>query len=106
MKIGVDVVEIERVSKTISESIEFINKILNSKEVEPWNVQSLCGKIAAKEAIIKTGFITPGAWKKISIILSASGEPQVFDEIGNLVSKLHISISHTPSIAIAVAVYE
>ncbi len=106
MKIGIDIVEIERIGKSMSQSTEFVNKILNSEETQPWNLQSLCGKIAAKEAIIKTGFIPAGEWKKISIFSSASGEPQVFDENRNPVSKLHVSISHTPTIAIAVAVYE
>lgn len=106
MKIGVDVVEIERVGKTVSESSEFVNKILLPEEIEPWNLQSICGKIAAKEAVVKTGFISAGEWKKIIILPSDSGEPQVFDENKIVVSTLHVSISHTSNLAIAVAVYE
>lgn len=106
MKIGIDVVEIKRISKIISESSEFINKILYPKEMEPWNIQSICGKIAAKEAVIKTGYILVGQWKKIMILSSDGGEPQVFDENKVLVSKLYVSISHTSNLAIAMAVYE
>lgn len=106
MKIGIDLVEINRISKTISEIPDFVNKILSSEETTPWKIESICGKIAAKEAIIKTGFIQAGEWKRITILPSASGEPQVFDENNNIVSELHVSITHTSTLAMAIAVYE
>lgn len=106
MKIGIDVVEIERVSKSISETSAFVNKVLHPEEIKPWNLQSICGKIALKEAVIKTGLISAGEWKKIMILPSGSGEPRVFDENKTLVSRLHVSISHTSNLAIAVAIYE
>ena len=106
MKIGIDVVEIDRTHKIILESAKFVDKILSPEEIGSWNLQSICGKIAAKEAIIKTGYISAGEWKKVKVIASDSGEPQIFDENHTLISKIHISISHTPTLAIAVAVYE
>lgn len=106
MNIGIDIVEIERISKTISGSTEFVNKILHPEEIKNWDIQSICGKIAAKEAMIKTGYITSGDWKKVKILSAESGKPQVYDENGRLISGMHLSISHTSSLAIAVAIYE
>lgn len=106
MKTGIDIVEIERIKKIISESSTFVNNILYQEEMKPWNLESICGKIAAKEAIIKTGFISIGEWKNIKILLTTAGAPQIFDKNNKLISKLHISISHTASLAIAMAIYE
>lgn len=106
MKLGVDIVEIDRIKNIITDSAEFVNKILCSDETTPWNLESISGKIAAKEAIIKTGFISPGEWKKIKITQASSGQPQVTDEQGNNIANLQVSISHTQNLAIAVAIYE
>ena len=83
MKLGIDIVEIGRIKNITMDSTEFVNKILYSDEMTPWNLVSICGKMAAKEAIIKTGFISVGEWKKIKITSTSSGQPQVTDDRGN-----------------------
>lgn len=106
MKVGIDIVEIERIEKSIIESAEFLNKLLYPDELLGQNLESICGKIAAKEAIIKTGYIQPGEWKKVRITHFDSGKPQVRDEHNNPLSGLEISITHTGNLAVAVAIYE
>lgn len=106
MKIGIDIIDIDRMRETFSENSEILNKLFVPQEIEPWNLQSTCGKIAAKEAIMKTGYLKPGDWLKVQIISDLSGAPLVYDAEGNLISKVSVSISHTESIAIATALYE
>ena len=106
MNIGLDIVDIKRTKKIIKRTSSFVEKLMHEDEVESLSIESICGKIAAKEAIVKTGYMKAGQWKKVKIISLPSGEPLVCDEQGKLIQKLHISISHTDQLAIAAAVYE
>ncbi len=105
MPIGIDLIEIKNVEKKIQENSGFLEHVLSDDECSKSQIQTLAGKIAAKEAIIKTGFLKPGEWLKIQILTDDSGKPNVYTADGELISGLEISISHTRDTAIAIAIY-
>lgn len=104
MKIGIDLIELESLEKKIKDNPEFIKHVLIDDECGNWELATLAGKIAAKEAIIKTGFIKPGEWKKVVIDKRGNGSPFVCDANGVEIKNLHISISHSENLAVAVAI--
>ena len=106
MNVGIDIIEIDDLKKRISKGSDFLSSILSDEEIEGANLESLAGKIAAKEAIIKTGFVNPSEWKRITIKYLKSGAPEIYDSLGDKIQKIKVSISHTKTLAIAVALYE
>lgn len=122
--IGVDIIEIERVEKAIKNTKSFLDKIFTEKEKEYFysrgmNSEVIAGNFASKEAISKalgTG-IRGFSFMDIEILRDELGKPIVFlhndaKVIGNkLVGdnsllKIHLSISHNKSNAIAYAMLE
>jgi phosphopantetheine--protein transferase-like protein len=103
--VGVDIVKVERF-ENISE--RFFERVFTTREREYLagkNAQSCAGIFAAKEAVAKalgTGFvgISPS---DIEILHNENGAPYVNFDCGK---KIHISISHTATDAIAFAVIE
>lgn len=104
MNIGIDIVELQSLKKKVKDSPQFIEHILTEEECGNWELITLAGKIAVKEAIIKTGFIKPGEWKKVIISKNKDGSPAVCDANGLKITNLYISISHSENFAIAVAI--
>jgi phosphopantetheine--protein transferase-like protein len=104
--IGIDVVDIKDLQIKIHRSSLFLNKLLTEEERKGLKIETIAGKIAAKEAIIKTGFIKPGQWKNIAITADKNGAPLVYDSNNTLITNLKISITHTNKLAVAVAFYE
>lgn len=103
MKIGIDIIELSFLKKRLEHSPTFIEKLLSIDERADSLVEKLAGKIAAKEAIIKTGFMKAGQWHKVKILNLPSGAPSVFDDKGKEIKALQISIAHSTSYTIAVA---
>ncbi|HHD2752597.1 TPA: holo-ACP synthase [Clostridium perfringens] len=122
--IGIDIIEIERVEQAIQKNRSFINKLFTEKEITYFNNRSMnseviAGNFAAKEAVSKalgTG-IRGFSFKDIEVLRNQLGKPEVTlyngaKAIGNeLVGdnkslKIHLSISHNNSSAIAYAVLE
>lgn len=122
--IGIDIIEIERVEQAIQKNRSFINKLFTEKEITYFNNRSMnseviAGNFAAKEAVSKalgTG-IRGFSFKDIEVLRNQLGKPEVTlyngaKTIGNeLVGdnkslKIHLSISHNNSSAIAYAVLE
>lgn len=118
--IGVDIVEIERISKAVSKNKRFLEKMLDKSEIEylqsrNMRTEYIAGRFAAKEAVSKalgTGFKNFGL-KDICIVSSRSGKPNVVlrgnakaraESFGNY--KIHLSISHSNKDAIAYAILE
>lgn len=117
--IGTDIIEISRIEKAILKNKEFVNKLFTEDEIryfEKRNNRSevIAGNFAAKEAISKalgTG-IRGFSMKDIQILRDGLGKPYV--EVSETVkgmfdllnTKIHISISHDRSSAIAYAVVE
>lgn len=103
MKIGIDIVDIEELGKKVADNPKIIEKMLSSQETKEWRMEALAGKIAAKEAIQKTGYIKAGEWLEIQILNKDSGEPYVVDKTGGKLDNLQVSISHKKDLAVAVA---
>lgn len=106
MNIGVDIIDIDDLKKRIEKSSGLLEKVLSDQEIEKSKLETLAGKIAAKEAVIKTGYIKPGEWLKIQILNTESGKPEVYDDFGAKITSLKVSISHTKNTAVAIAIYE
>lgn len=106
MKIGIDIIELSFIKKRLEHSPTFIEKLLSIDERADSRLEKYAGKIAAKEAIIKTGFMKAGEWHKVRILNLTTGAPVVYDSKGKQIKQLQISITHSPSYAVAVALYE
>lgn len=122
--IGVDIIEIERVRQAIQNNKNFLSKLFTEKEIDYFisrnmNSEVIAGNFAAKEAVSKalgTG-IRGFSFKDIEILRNELGKPEVILHsdaklignklIGNNNSlRIHLSISHNNSSAIAYSVLE
>ena len=106
MKIGIDILDIKDLKKRLDRTPNLIDKLLNQEELKSLKIKSIAGKIAAKEAIIKTGYLRAGEWLKVQIENDAKGAPFAKNNLSARINSINISISHIKQIAIAVAVYE
>ena len=77
---GTDIIEIDRIEKAINTS-KFVEKMFNSEEIqENTRVESIAGKFAAKEAVVKalgTGFSKGVIPKDIYIYNDVNRKPYV-----------------------------
>ena len=122
--IGVDIIEIERVRQAIQNNKNFLSKLFTEKEIDYFisrnmNSEVIAGNFAAEEAVSKalgTG-IRGFSFKDIEILRNELGKPEVILHsgaklignklIGNNNSlRIHLSISHNNSSAIAYSVLE
>ena len=114
--VGTDLIEIDRISKTIENyGQRFLNRIYTEHEINfcRGKVNSLAGRFAAKEAVMKllgTGVRGVG-WKEIEIHRQKGHKPTInlYNKAKNIAIKqkiidIEISISHSRSTAFAVAV--
>lgn len=122
--IGVDIIEIERVRQAIRNNKNFLSKLFTEREIDYFisrnmNSEVIAGNFAAKEAVSKAlgtgmrGF----SFKDIEILRNELGKPEVILHNGaNLIGnklvennnslRVHLSISHNNSSAIAYSVLE
>lgn len=116
--IGIDIIEIERIKKSIDQYGErFLNKIYTENEISYClsknnKYQHLAARFAAKEAVYKA-FASGGKkdlrWKEIEILNEPSGIPLV-KPVGKLKdflsddANLRISISHSDNYVTCVAI--
>ncbi|MFH5959341.1 holo-ACP synthase [Clostridium perfringens] len=122
--IGVDIIEIERVKQAIQNNKNFLSKLFTEREIDYFisrnmNSEVIAGNFAAKEAVSKalgTG-IRGFSFKDIEILRNELGKPEVILHNGaNLIGnklvgnnnslRVHLSISHNNSSAIAYSVLE
>ena len=122
--IGVDIIEIERVRQAIQNNKNFLSKLFTEREIDYFisrnmNSEVIAGNFAAKEAVSKalgTG-IRGFSFKDIEILRNELGKPEVILHSGaNLIGnklvgnnnslRIHLSISHNNSNAIAYSVLE
>ncbi|EGS9998825.1 holo-ACP synthase [Clostridium perfringens] len=122
--IGVDIIEIERVRQAIQNNKKFLSKLFTERELDYFisrnmNSEVIAGNFAAKEAVSKalgTG-IRGFSFKDIEILRNELGKPEVILHNGaNLIGnklvgnnnslRVHLSISHNNSSAIAYSVLE
>ena len=122
--IGVDIIEIGRVRQAIRNNKNFLSKLFTEREIDYFisrnmNSEVIAGNFAAKEAVSKAlgtgmrGF----SFKDIEILRNELGKPEVIVHNGaNLIGnklvennnslRVHLSISHNNSSAIAYSVLE
>ena len=118
--IGVDIIEINRVKNAIKRNEKFIEKICSEEEIKylkkkDFKYESIAGKFAAKEAIVKalgTGFRNMKI-KDIEITNNELGKPlvelkggalEIIKDYKNI--RIHLSISHSRDNAIAYSIIE
>ena len=122
--IGVDIIEIGRVRQAIRNNKNFLSKLFTEREIDYFisrnmNSEVIAGNFADKEAVSKAlgtgmrGF----SFKDIEILRNELGKPEVILHNGaNLIGnklvennnslRVHLSISHNNSSAIAYSVLE
>ena len=104
--IGIDIVDIGRISNIMDRyGDRFLSRVFGPGEIKLYHKHKkrasfLAGRFAAKEAVIKAfGHYIP--WKRMEIL----GEEKPYIKVGDkLENKIMISISHTKTFAVAVAV--
>lgn len=116
--IGIDIIEIKRIKKTIEKQPRFLEKIFTENEIEyfksnGFRYESIAGNFAAKEAISKalgTG-IRNFKFKDIEILRNKLGKPIVktYNNLSSIcikynVTDIKVSISHCKDYAVANAV--
>lgn len=120
--IGVDIIEMDRIESAIERhGSRFLNYVYSDQEQKLANERKAAltfwaGRWAAKEAVYKvlSANLSLGiAWTEIEILRSESGAPEVHlsgkakshaEKCG--ISKVHVSISHSKSHAVANALAE
>ena len=122
VSIGIDIVEVYRISETLTRTPRFAERVFTESEREYCDAkgaaaaQSYAARFAAKEAFLKalkTGWRGKITWHDMEILnesdgvphLEISGEARVLLE--NLgADKIHLSMSHTTEHAVAEVILE
>lgn len=118
LDIGTDIIEVERIKKSLNKRGDFLKRIFTEKEIEMFeqkgnSPQTIAGNFAAKEAISKSlGLGIRGYnFKDIEILRNDLGKP-VVNTYNNLkqiciqysVLEIKVSISHSENYAVANAI--
>lgn len=108
--IGIDIIELNRIKKSVNKNKRFVTRILTNKEKEVYDkleresrkIEFLAGRFAAKEAFAKaTGRgIGELSFQHIEILSKLNGEPYLTAK-GYETETIFISISHSEQYAIA-----
>lgn len=117
--IGVDVVEINRIQRSIDEWGDiFFHKVFTEQELSYAQSRKnvthhIAARFAVKEAVAKalaTGWSGGFRWKDIEVKNDDSGKPTVllYGRVKDLLkgSKVLVSISHSDTVVVAMAVIE
>lgn len=118
--IGIDIIEIERIAKSI-ERLSFQKKVFSPDELKTCaefknQAECLAGKFAAKEAFMKAigmGIRQEIWFTQIEVLNRDTGQPwirlnsQALHRLEELQAKnIHLSISHNKGNAVAVVILE
>jgi holo-[acyl-carrier protein] synthase len=122
VSIGIDIVEVYRISETIQRTPRFVERVFTLRERAycdakgAASAQSYAARFAAKEAFLKalkTGWRGKITWQDMEILNDAQGVPDfeitgearvLLENLG--ADKIHLSISHTTDHAVAQVVLE
>jgi len=119
--LGVDMIEVPRIKRAVERRPGFLDRVYGKDEIRmsgrgEVRFEELAGRFAVKEALlkaIKTGWRRGATFKDISVLNEPSGAPYVqlsgrtkefADRLG--VKNIHVSISHTKELAVAVVILE
>ena len=121
MKLGNDIIEIERIRQAIERSSLFVERVYTPHEIDycesrnKGRYESFAGIYAAKEAFIKalgTG-MRHGSWQDIEIYHDELGAPliRLQDTFKNIYetsgyTNIHVSISHCKEYAMSTVILE
>ena len=121
MKLGNDIIEIERIRQAIERSSSFVERVYTPHEIDycesrnKGRYESFAGIYAAKEAFIKalgTG-MRHGSWQDIEIYHDELGAPlirlqdtfkNIYETLGY--TNIHVSISHCKEYAMSMVILE
>jgi len=113
--IGIDIIELDRIKRSLQKSDRFVQRILTEQEKELFlkltnerrQVEFLAGRFAAKEAFAKATGTGIGklSFKDISILQSENGKPYIFAKEFER-DNLFVSISHSEEYAVAQVIIE
>ncbi len=120
---GIDIVELARIEQVLKKHGErFLERVYTPVERENCVregqvlLERLAGKFAAKEALLKalgTGLSSGVSWHDVEIVSDTAGAPQAkfYGSAAGLADKLgvrvaHVSVSHSRTCAVALAVIE
>jgi holo-[acyl-carrier protein] synthase len=122
VSIGIDIVEVYRISETIQRTPRFVERVFTMRERAYCDAkgaaaaQSYAARFAAKEAFLKalkTGWRGKITWQDMEILNDAQGVPNLeikgearilLENLG--ANKIHLSMSHTTDHAVAQVVLE
>ena len=122
VSIGIDIIEVYRISETLARTPRFVERVFTEKErlyceaKGAASAQSYAARFAAKEAFLKalkTGWRGKISWQDIEILnddqgvpsLNISGEAnRILENTG--ANKIHLSMSHTTDHATAQVILE
>ncbi len=122
VSIGIDIVEVYRIRKTISRTPRFVERVFTDAERAYCEMkgaaaaQSYAARFAAKEAFLKalkTGWRGKITWHDIEICSDADGVPslkiegeakRIMENLG--ANQIHLSLSHTTEHAVAQIILE
>lgn len=111
--IGVDIVDVARFSSSLERTPKLMDRVFAEQE-QQLKLESLAGRFAAKEALIKALGKSDGlTLNEIAVVNDDVGKPW-FDLTGKTqeqvktrgVNNMHLSISHDGGIAVAYVVLE
>ena len=119
--IGVDIAEVERITRSISDGNQFKNRVFTELEQDYCNAlknfgESYTARYAAKEAFFKalgTGWRGELKFTEVEVVNDELGKPSInlygeakrmAEEMG--VKSIHVSLSHTKQTAIAYLILE
>jgi holo-[acyl-carrier protein] synthase len=119
--IGVDIVEVERIEKALSNSSSMVGRVFTDLEIEYCacqrnRFQHFAGRFAAKEAALKalgTGWQKGIRWKDVEVVCGELGKPllrfhrrakEIFSESG--AANGLVTITHAEKYAVAMVVLE
>jgi holo-[acyl-carrier protein] synthase len=119
IRIGVDLVGVERVTRLVTDHEAALDELFTADEQAHWRkkrqrYEHLAGRFAAKEAVLKafgTGLRQRMRWTDVEIVSGTAGRPEVrlHGEVAEQARKrgledLDLSISHAEGLAVAQAV--
>ncbi len=112
--IGIDILEVSRIEEKIKKNPNFITNFLNQNEINYVSkfknkIERITGFFCAKEAVMKSlGCPKELSFKKIEICHEKSAKSFVVfsQDLPNEIKqkKIEISISHSKTVAVAVAI--
>jgi holo-[acyl-carrier protein] synthase len=109
--VGIDVVNVNRFKAKLQEIPNLKEKLFSVHELEESSFQTLAGKFAAKEALIKAlNYSNKSFLKSLEVLNSDCGKPYFNFRINRpkalIDLTIHLSISHDVDVACAFVVIE